>query len=79
MYRVVTDPDAADQIAALPDELLPVYLHVLDMLELTPWNGEPYNASNPDAAMRQLAFGPDGRGIVIYLVLEEQRRVEVTS
>jgi hypothetical protein len=47
------------------------------MLELTPWNGEPYNASNLDAAMRQLAFGPDGRGIVIYLVLEEQRRVDV--
>jgi hypothetical protein len=27
--------------------------------------------------MRQLSFGPDGRGIVIYLVLEEQRRVDI--
>ncbi|MDN5856866.1 MAG: hypothetical protein L0K86_29320 [Actinomycetia bacterium] len=42
MYEVVTDDEVARQIRALPDELLPHYLQVLDLLELTPWSGEPY-------------------------------------
>jgi hypothetical protein len=58
-------------------KLLPVFLKVLDVLELTPWNGEPYHAGNPAGAMRRLLFGSGGRGAVIYLVLEDQLRVDL--
>lgn len=77
MYEVVTDDEVAQQVGALPDELLSSYLQVLDLLELAPWNGEPYNDANPDGAMRKLLFGPGGQAEVIYLVLEHDRRVEL--
>jgi len=41
MYRVVTDHEATDQVAALPDALLPYFAQVLDLLELAPWSGSP--------------------------------------
>jgi hypothetical protein len=44
---------------------------------LVPWNGLPYNDAKPDGAMRQLVFGPGGAGVVVYLVLEDQQRVDV--
>lgn len=34
-----------------------------------------YHKGNPDAAMRTLAFGPGG--LIIYLINESQRRVDV--
>jgi hypothetical protein len=66
-----------EQIAALPDEALGYYAQVIDVLELAPWSGDPYNMSNPDGAMRQLVFGPGGKGMVTYLVLDDQQRVDV--
>lgn len=27
--------------------------------------------------MRALTFGPDGRGDIVYLILEDQRRVDI--
>lgn len=65
------------QIAALPREALAHYAQVLGVLELTPWNGAPYHRANPDGALRHLVFGDQGEGLVTYLVLEEQRRVDV--
>jgi hypothetical protein len=49
---------------------------VLVVLELAPWNGVPYNEAKPNSPMRTLVFGA-GRGKVAYLVLEDQRRVDV--
>ncbi|HJQ46915.1 MAG TPA: hypothetical protein VJ870_11420 [Amycolatopsis sp.] len=46
------------------------------MLELTWWNGRPYNAANPDGWMRQLDFA-DERGFITYLLLDDQDRVDV--
>jgi hypothetical protein len=79
MYRVVTDDDVSAQIAALPDALLPYFAEVLDLLELAPWNGEPYNDAKVDGVMRKLLFGPPGERTaeVIYLVLEHDMRVEL--
>ena len=51
---------AGNSIAALPDEALPCYLQAWSFLELTPWNGDPYNKTNPQGAMRQIVFGPQG-------------------
>ena len=78
MYQVVTDDEVNAQVRALPDELLAYYAQVLDLLELTPWSGEPYNEAKPDGVMRTVRFGPPGRtGEVIFLVLEAERRVEI--
>ncbi|MCE7005706.1 hypothetical protein LWC34_23180 [Kibdelosporangium philippinense] len=68
----------ADQIAALPDAVLAVLAQVLGVLELTPWHGEPYNLTKPDEPMRQWVFGGSmGEGVIVYLILDDQRRVDV--
>jgi hypothetical protein len=78
MYQVVTDDEVNAQVEALPDELLTYYAQVLDLLEIAPWNSEPYNDAKPDGVMRSLRFGRPGRtGEVIFLVLEPERRVEI--
>lgn len=77
MYRIVTHEEVVAQTSALPDHLLRYYLQVLDVLELVPWSGEPYNAAYPDGAMRKLLFGPEGAGEVIYLILEHDQSVEL--
>ena len=42
-----------------------------------PWNGDPYNRVDSKGAMRQLMFGPHSEGMVTYLILEDQQRVDV--
>lgn len=77
MYRIRTDHAARDQIAALPLEALESYAQVLGVLELVPWHGLPHNDANPKGAVRQLLFGADNHGIVIYLILDDQLCVDV--
>lgn len=76
MYTIDTDSAAIHEIATLPLTALPHYAQAIGVLELTPWNGIPYNDAKPDGIMRSLLFG-DGRGKVTYLILEDQRRVDV--
>lgn len=64
MYQVRTDDEIREAVLALSAAALAGYGGVLDVLELTPWNGAPINDANPDAEVRQLVFGPDGKGIV---------------
>jgi hypothetical protein len=47
------------------------------LLEINPWAGEPINKRNPEAPVRTLTFGPHREGLVVVLILEEQRRVDV--
>jgi len=77
MYRVRTYEEAQATLDALPIEVLAGYVGAFDVLELTPWNGAPLNEANPHGAVRQLVFGPESRGIVTYLILEDQQRVDV--
>ena len=42
-----------------------------------PWNGQPQHEDNPDGAVRQLVFGPDGAGLVVYLIVDDLQRVDV--
>lgn len=77
MYRIVTDSAVLDQLDALPTEALSGYAQVLDVLELAPWNGRPYNEEKPDVPMRELVFGAHGEGTVTYMVLEREREVHV--
>lgn len=68
-------PEAVEQLAALPVAALADYAQVQTVLGLVPWNGDPLNAKNPDGAVRTMPFG--AAGMVIYLILEDQRRVDV--
>lgn len=77
MYRVTTDHQVIEQVAALPIEALASYAELLVVLETVPWNGDPFHKDNPDGAVRAHAFGRGG--LVTYLVLEDQRRVDVLT
>jgi hypothetical protein len=77
VYRVETYREARDQIAALPDDALADYVEALGVLNLLPWNGEPINKHNPTGPVRTLPFG--AAGMVTYLILGDQRRVDVIT
>lgn len=77
MYRVRTYPEARDAIASLPEAALAGYTEALGVIKLVPGNGEPINQANTGGEVRQLIFGPDGRGMMTYLVLEHQQLVDV--
>jgi hypothetical protein len=77
VYRVETDQDALPEVEALPRAALSRYAEVLSLLEIAPWSGDSYNLARPDGAMRTITFGEDVQGLVVYLVLEDQRRVVV--
>lgn len=77
MYRVTTDQQSQPQIDALPLDALVPFAEVRATLEVAPWGGDPLNDDNPDAPVRTLAFGPAHQGMVTYLILDDQRRVDV--
>ncbi|MDQ3989066.1 MAG: hypothetical protein M3291_07695 [Actinomycetota bacterium] len=77
VYRVTTDQQSQPQIDALPSDALAPFAEVRTTLEVAPWGGDTLNDDNPDAPVRTLAFGPDRQGLVTYLILDEQRRVDV--
>jgi len=74
VYCIVTYDEAEEQIAAMPVEGLLAYAQLLDVLQLTPWNGPSINSNNPDGAVRQWPFGG---GIATYLILEDEQRVDI--
>lgn len=75
MYYVDTSPEAQEQLDALPHEALTAYAEARTFLEVSPWEGWSYNRRNPDAPMRTVTFG--NAGLITYLILDEQRRVDV--
>lgn len=77
MYRLDIDPEAQEQIAALPPEAVRALAEVVAVLELAPWNGDPQHESNPTAELRRWHFGPNLAGQIVYLILERRREVHV--
>ncbi|MGH3814375.1 MAG: hypothetical protein ACRDUV_18305 [Pseudonocardiaceae bacterium] len=75
MYTVETDGPAKHQVDALPAEALIAYAELRVVLETAPWSGRPYHRHNPQGAVRTCSFGT--HGMVVYLILEDQRRVDV--
>lgn len=65
------------QVAALPADVLDAYAEVLEVLQLTPWNGRPQHEDNPQGAVRRWTFGVGQAGQVVYLILEEQQEVHL--
>ncbi|GAA4421550.1 hypothetical protein ACFQV2_04070 [Actinokineospora soli] len=76
MYEIDVDASAREQIRALPEKALVAVMEAMTFLELTPWNGSPIHKANPQGAVRQVPVA-DGLGLLTYLVLEDQRRVDV--
>lgn len=79
MYDLGLVPEVSAAIAALPAVGLRALAEVFAVLEVAPWSGLPYNDGNPDGAMRHLVFGPGGSGEIVYVILENSRRVEAVS
>lgn len=77
MYTVTTDDQSQQQIQALPAEALAPFAEVRAVLEVAPWNGVPYHKHKPDSPMRALTFGPAAQGDIVYLILDDLRRVDI--
>jgi hypothetical protein len=77
VYRVTTDERSQPRIEALPPDAQAPFAEARVVLEVSPWSGESLNAANPDAGVRTLTFGPIGQGLITYLILEDQRRVDI--
>jgi hypothetical protein len=77
VYTVEPYPEAEEAIAALPQAASAGYRDAVEVIRLVPWNGRPYVSTKPDGSMRQLVFGQGGYGMVTYLVLEDEQRVDV--
>ena len=75
MYRVVIHNPAQATVAVLPSEALDDYARVLDLLELDPWSGPPFDKDKPDENMRILAFC--GTGLMTYMILDREQEVHV--
>ena len=77
MYRVTTDERSQAQIEALPAAAGAPFVEARVALEVAPWSGEPLIAARPTAGIPTLIFGSSGQEIITYLILEEQRRVDI--
>jgi hypothetical protein len=77
VYTVEPYPEAEEAIAALPQVARADYRDAVEVIRIVSWNGRPYVSTKPDGPMRQLVFGPGGYGMVTYLVLEDEQRVDV--
>lgn len=77
MYSVEWEEHALSHAAELPADAFPFYAELVTLLEVAPWTGDPYDRQRPDTNMRTLAFGRHGDGLLIYLILDDQRRVVI--
>jgi hypothetical protein len=78
VYRVVTDDLVQQQIDALPSEALAEFAELRTLLEIHPWSGEPLHKKNPRGVLT-MSFGQQGEGLGYYLILEDQRRVDLLT
>jgi hypothetical protein len=75
MYTLDTRGSVQEQIRALPPEAIPGFARLREQPETSPWDGAPYLAGKPDGPMRTQTFGTGG--LATYLILEDQRRVDL--
>ena len=62
-------------IDALPEDLVGPFVELRAALEVAPWSvGQPYVPSTPHGS-RTVSFGAAGRGFVLFMVSEHERRV----
>lgn len=61
----------------LPVSALRADAELAVMLETAPWSGPPLRPRLPDRNMRAVAFGEQGEGLAVYVILDDSRRVVV--
>ncbi|PVY95111.1 hypothetical protein [Actinomycetospora cinnamomea] len=61
----------------LPRDALLALAEALEVVEESPWDGEPLVDRNPGGAVRTMSFG--SRGLLTYVVLEQFHRVDVVQ
>ena len=76
VYTLDIDPEAQEQIHALPHEALVALGEAFEVLTPVPERGSPLNPANPDGGLFQLTFG-QGLRLITYLLLTSQDRVGV--
>lgn len=74
MYRVTLVDEARAVVAVLPDDALKALTDLLSLLSIEPYTGRLY--AGPGTDLRTLATA-DGRLLAIWLVLDDQQRVEI--
>ncbi|MGH3720888.1 MAG: hypothetical protein ACRDRI_18975 [Pseudonocardiaceae bacterium] len=79
MYTVTLDAESRQQLDALPPAALAPLAELRAMLEVAPWNGDPFNKLKPERPMRGQPFGPNNEGMAAYLILDDQRRVDLLT
>jgi hypothetical protein len=68
VYRIIPDPATVTQVAVLPIDAFDAYAEVLEVLQLTTWNGRWLHENNPEGAVRRWTFGSGHAGQVVYLI-----------
>ena len=74
VYEVNLFDEVRDTLRSLPPDVVKAVEEFTDQLGTQPWTGEPYRL--PDSDLRT-AVVADGRLLIIWLVLDDQNRVEV--
>lgn len=76
MYDVqAVGNDVSEAIDTLPADFLIAFAELRVALELAPHSvGRPYVAANPGGS-RTVAFGPDARGLVLFVIEDATRMV----
>jgi hypothetical protein len=77
VYTLRSSDQVDDQISHLPRDALPAFAEMRAVLEVAPWSGESLTDANPNAPVRSWTFGPDGRGVIYYLIQERDRLVDL--
>jgi hypothetical protein len=77
VYEVTTDGQSRPQIEALDGHAGAAFAEARVLLEIAPWGSEPLFAAKPDGGLRTIVFGATGQGMITFLILEDQRRVDI--
>jgi hypothetical protein len=77
VYRVTTDQRSQPQVDALSPAALSSFAEARVTLAVAPWGGDPINDDTPDGPVRTLSFGSAHQGLITYLILDHQRRVDL--
>jgi hypothetical protein len=79
VYTVTTDDETQQQLDALPAQALAPFAELRTTLEVAPWNGAHSTGSSPTAPYVPTPFGPHSEGMTTYLILGDQRRVDLVN
>lgn len=79
MHRVVTGDHLRAQPDAWPAPAPAAFAELRVVLEVDQWAGGPVDPVNPEGAVRTTSFGPGHEGVAAYLILEDQRRVDLVQ